>query len=195
MGQRVHRSSLSSRLSMGARYPIQVDEAGRLVFRRNQKRVGRLMAGPHQRPGRYSHAVSPCDRRRPNHPAGLRIEGVSFAYTFDKANATAPSTHHSQYFEMFGDMGMYHDGWIASTDPFAIPWLLLLNKPVEYVWCKATLHLYHVTPDDDWTQYTDVKQKYPDKLKELQHLFVAEAPKNNIFPLNNSPLVLNPRTS
>lgn len=59
------------------------------------------------------------------------IEGVSLAYTFDKANANAPSTHHSQYFEMFGDMGMYSDGWIASTDPFAIPWLLLSNKPQE----------------------------------------------------------------
>lgn len=123
------------------------------------------------------------------------IEGVSLAYTFDKANAKAPSTHHSQYFEMFGAMGMYKDGWIASTDPFAIPWLLLSNKPKEDVWSSATWRLYHVTEDDDWTQYTDVKDKNPDKLKELQDLFVAEASKNNIFPLNNSPLAINPRTS
>ena len=43
------------------------------------------------------------------------IEGVSMAYTFDKANANAPSTHKTQYFEMIGDRGIYHDGWIAST--------------------------------------------------------------------------------
>jgi arylsulfatase len=125
------------------------------------------------------------------------IEGVSLAYTFDKANANAPSTHHSQYFEMFGAMGMYNDGWMASTDPFAIPWLVFgSNKPVEDVWSKATWHLYHVTEDDDWTQYTDVKEKNPDKLKQLQDLFAnKEAPKNNIFPLNNYTSALNARTS
>jgi arylsulfatase len=72
---------------------------------------------------------------------------------------------------------------------------LLSNKPKEDVWSSATWHLYHVTEDDDWTQYTDVKDKNPDKLKELQDLFVAEASKNNIFPLNNTPLAINPRTS
>jgi len=123
------------------------------------------------------------------------IEGVSMAYTFDKANANAPSTHHTQYFEMFGSMGMYHDGWIASTNPYAIPWLLLLNKPVEDVWGKATWHLYRVTPEDDWTQYTDLKDKHPDKLKELKDLFVKEAEKNNVFPLNNVPKQLDLRTS
>jgi hypothetical protein len=63
------------------------------------------------------------------------------------------------------------------------------------VWSSATWRLYHVTEDDDWTQYTDVKNKNPGKLKELQDLFIAEASKNNIFPLNNTPLPINPRTS
>ena len=45
------------------------------------------------------------------------IEGVSMAYTFDKANANAPSTHRTQYFEMMGVRGLYHDGWMLSTDP------------------------------------------------------------------------------
>ena len=50
------------------------------------------------------------------------IEGVSFAYTFDKANADAPSRHKTQYFEMMGDHAIYHEGWIASTkvDPPAL---------------------------------------------------------------------------
>jgi arylsulfatase A-like enzyme len=50
------------------------------------------------------------------------IEGVSMAYTFDQANAGAPSTHRTQYFEMMGDRALYHDGWIASTTPIRPPW-------------------------------------------------------------------------
>ena len=52
------------------------------------------------------------------------IEGVSMAYTFDKANANAPSTRTTQYFEMFGNRAIYHDGWIAATTPPAPPWLM-----------------------------------------------------------------------
>ena len=52
------------------------------------------------------------------------IEGVSMAYTFDKANANAPSTRTTQYFEMFANRAIYHDGWIAATTPPAPPWLL-----------------------------------------------------------------------
>src|SRR5208337_1646176 len=50
------------------------------------------------------------------------IEGVSMVYTFDRANANAPSTHHTQYFEMMGDHAIYHDGWIASTKVMRPPW-------------------------------------------------------------------------
>jgi arylsulfatase len=50
------------------------------------------------------------------------IEGTSFAYTFDGANAKAPSRHHTQYFEMMGDRALYHDGWIASTKVIRPPW-------------------------------------------------------------------------
>ena len=50
------------------------------------------------------------------------IEGVSLAYTFERANAIAPSTHHTQYFEMMGDHAIYHDGWIASTKVMRPPW-------------------------------------------------------------------------
>src|SRR5207248_325499 len=52
----------------------------------------------------------------------LPIEGVSMAYTFDQANARAPSKRDTQYFEMAGNRGIYHDGWMANTTPFAPPW-------------------------------------------------------------------------
>ena len=56
------------------------------------------------------------------------IEGVSMAYTFDKANANAPSKRDTQYFEMVGNRAIYHDGWIAATTPPAAPWLLATGK-------------------------------------------------------------------
>ena len=123
------------------------------------------------------------------------IEGVSFAYTFDKANANAPSTHHTQYFEIFAAPGIYNDGWVAAAEPHAIPWKPLTNKPTADIWGTLKWHLYHVTPDDDWTEYTDVQSKNPDKLKELQDLFVVEAEKNNVFPLNNTPSSFDARPS
>ena len=58
------------------------------------------------------------------------IEGVSMAYTFDKANADAPSPHRTQYFEMMGDRALYHDGWIAEHNADAAPWELL-GKAVD----------------------------------------------------------------
>ena len=110
------------------------------------------------------------------------IEGVSMAYTFDKANANAPSTHKTQYFEMMGDHAIYHDGWIASTKVMRPPWDVLgpvSLDPAGYPW-----ELYDLTKD--WTQYENVADKYPDKLKELQDLFWAEAAKYQVLPLDAS---------
>ena len=55
------------------------------------------------------------------------IEGVSMAYTWDKANANAPSRHNTQYFEMLGNRAIYHDGWIACTTPATLPWELSIE--------------------------------------------------------------------
>jgi arylsulfatase A-like enzyme len=113
------------------------------------------------------------------------IEGVSMAYTFDSANANAPSKHDTQYFEMVGNRAIYHDGWIASTTPPAAPWLLATGKMPDvndYHW-----ELYHLT--EDYSQYNDLAVKNPDKLKEMQALFLTEAPKYNVFPLDNSGFV------
>ena len=109
------------------------------------------------------------------------IEGVSMTYTFDAKNANAPSTHTTQYFEMFADRAIYHDGWIASTKVLRAPWVTVakLPGPLDYPW-----ELYNLS--DDWTQYEDVAAKYPDKLKELQALFWKEAEKYQVLPLDSS---------
>src|SRR5208337_4324682 len=109
------------------------------------------------------------------------IEGVSMVYTFDKANAKAPSTRTTQYFEMVCNRGIYHDGWYACTTPPVPPWLLghAMPPPEDYKW-----ELYKVT--DDYSQAKDLAAKMPDKLKEMQARFEAEARKYNVYPLDNS---------
>jgi arylsulfatase A-like enzyme len=121
------------------------------------------------------------------------IEGVSMAYTFDKAITDRPSTRTTQYFEMACNRGIYHDGWYACTTPFAAPWLLATGKLPnvnDYQW-----ELYNVAVD--YSQNHDLKAQFPEKLKELQALFVAEAEKYQVFPLDNRAFVrlLTPRPS
>jgi arylsulfatase len=122
------------------------------------------------------------------------IEGVSMAYTFDKGNANAPSKHDTQYFEMFGNRGIYHEGWYACTTPPAGPWLMGLTKMPDvlngYKW-----ELYNIA--EDYSQANDLSAKNPDKLRELQELFLVEAAKYNVFPLDNDILqrILAPKPS
>jgi len=110
------------------------------------------------------------------------IEGVSMAYTFDKANANAKSTHETQYFEMFGDHALYHDGWIASSKVMRPPWVTFgpaLPDPAAFPW-----ELYDLTKD--WTQCDNVAASNPGKLKEMQDIFWAEAKKYQVLPLDAS---------
>ena len=111
------------------------------------------------------------------------IEGVSMVYTFDQANANAPSTRTTQYFEMAANRAIYHDGWIAATTPFAPPWDLatgtLPDVATGYKW-----ELYNIA--EDYSENNDLADKNPDKLKELQALFKTEAAKYNVFPLDNT---------
>jgi len=111
------------------------------------------------------------------------IQGVSLAYTFDKASANAVSRHHTQYFEMMADRAIYHDGWIASTKVIRPPWDVV--GPVNMDPARnVTWELYNLTRD--WTQYDDVASQYPGRLKELQDLFWKEAIKYQILPLDAS---------
>jgi len=110
------------------------------------------------------------------------IEGISFAYTFDKANANAPSRHHTQYFEMMGDHAIYHDGWIASTKVMRPPWIV--SGAVSQDPASFPYELYDVT--HDWTQFNNVADKYPGKVKEMDKLFWEEAAKYQVMPLDTS---------
>ena len=86
---------------------------------------------------------------------------MSMAYTFDPANAKAPSKRDTQYFEMFSNRGIYHDGWYACTTPPEAVWLLGAKPlpPVnDYKW-----ELYNIT--EDYSQANDLAAKNPDKLK------------------------------
>jgi arylsulfatase len=111
------------------------------------------------------------------------IEGVSMAYTWNKANATAKSHRTTQYFEMFGNRAIYHDGWVATTPPPAPVWLLgtakLPNVVDGYTW-----ELYNI--DNDFSQNTNLAAQNPERLRTLQDLFMVEAAKYNVFPLDNS---------
>lgn len=111
------------------------------------------------------------------------IEGVSIAYTFDKANTNAPSTHKTQYFEMMGDRAIYHDGWVAATTPIRAPWDVTgptTQDPANaYKW-----ELYHVAKD--WTEFNDLSASNPKKLKELQDLLWIELAKYQVLPLDAS---------
>jgi len=123
------------------------------------------------------------------------IEGVSMTYTFDKANADASSTRTTQYFEMLANRAIYHDGWIASTTPPTPPWLLGTTKLPEDVVNGYKWELYNLK--EDYSQYNDVAARAPEKLRQMQELFLVEATKYNVFPLDNSVLqrVLTPRPS
>ena len=123
------------------------------------------------------------------------IEGVSMAYTWDKANAGVASTRKTQYFEMFANRAIYHDGWIAATTPPAAPWLMGTAKLPEDVVNGYKWELYNLT--EDYSEYNDLAAKNPDKLRQLQELFLVEATKYNVFPLDNSvlPRLLAPRPS
>jgi arylsulfatase len=110
------------------------------------------------------------------------IEGVSMAYTFDSANANAASKRETQYFEMFGNRALYHNGWIAVTPPPQPPWLMgtaELPPLDQYKW-----ELYNIA--DDFSENNDLAAQNPGKLKELQGLFMEEAKKYQVLPLDNS---------
>jgi arylsulfatase len=110
------------------------------------------------------------------------IEGVSMLYTFDKANANAPSKRTTQYFEMFANRAIYHDGWLAATTPPAGPWTLGTSKMpaiADYKW-----ELYNVA--EDYSEANDLASQQPAKLRELQDLFMTEAKKYQVLPLDNS---------
>lgn len=110
-----------------------------------------------------------------------RIDGVSMAYSF--ASATLPSTRSTQYFELFGNRAIYHDGWWAGTTPRRAPWDSggKTGSPETYDW-----ELYNLRKD--FTQAVDLAARHPDRLRTLQDLWEREADSNQVWPLDDRTL-------
>jgi len=107
------------------------------------------------------------------------IEGVSMAYAFNDAKAA--ERHGTQYFEMFGNRGIYHNGWTAVTR-HKTPWILIGEKTPPFdddVW-----ELYDT--NKDWTQANNLAKQMPEKLHELQRLWLIEATRYNVLPLDDN---------
>jgi len=105
-------------------------------------------------------------------------EGVSMLYSFDEAQAA--ERHTTQYFEMLGNRGIYHKGWTAVTK-HRTPWAMGFEKAPPFdddVW-----ELYDT--NTDWTQARNLAKEMPDRLHELQRLWLIEATKYNVLPLDD----------
>jgi arylsulfatase A-like enzyme len=111
------------------------------------------------------------------------MEGVSMAYTWDKANA--PTRHTTQYFEMLGNRAIYHEGWMAVTTPVTLPWELSSGTPPDVI-TGYNWELYNV--QEDPTEFNDLAAKMPEKLKQMQDIFYLEAKKYDVLPLDNTTL-------
>ncbi|GAA5141780.1 arylsulfatase AtsD [Nocardioides marinquilinus] len=106
------------------------------------------------------------------------IEGTSFAYTFDDADAA--ERHTTQYFEMIGNRGIYHEGWTAVTR-HGIPWEMVTSDKRAFeddVW-----ELYDHS--EDWSQAVDVAAQHPQRLARLQEVFDYEAERFHVYPLDD----------
>ena len=131
-------------------------------------------------------AIGVPEPRSINGVAQRPIEGVSMLYTFDAAHASAPSRRRTQYFEMLGHRGIYHDGWYANTTPPTLPWETTGHAPEDvvngYAW-----ELYNL--DEDPTQSRDLAAQHPERLRDMQQRFLVEAARHQVLPLDNAALL------
>jgi arylsulfatase len=111
------------------------------------------------------------------------IEGTSFAYTFDATAGMAPSRHTKQYFEMMGQWALYHDGWMLSTKVNRAPWDAFGPANTDPL-NNQVFQLYDLSKD--FSQSNDVAAKYPEKVAEMRRMFVEEARKYEVFPMDAS---------
>ncbi|MDS4032352.1 MAG: sulfatase-like hydrolase/transferase [Candidatus Contendobacter sp.] len=111
------------------------------------------------------------------------IEGTSFAYTFDATNAKVPSRHKTQYFEMMGQWALYHDGWLLSTKVNRAPWQAFEAANPDPL-NNQVFQLYDLSKS--WNQSVDIAAQHPDKVTEMRKMFVEEAKKYQVFPMDAS---------
>jgi len=106
------------------------------------------------------------------------IEGISLRYSFNDSGAE--DRRKTQYYEMLGNRGIYHEGWLACAR-HGVPWEMVSHGDRSFendVW-----ELYDL--DADWSQSVDLAAQHPDRLRELQDLFLIEAAKHQVFPLDD----------
>lgn len=108
------------------------------------------------------------------------IDGVSLVYTFD--DPAAAERHRTQYFEIMGNRGIYHDGWMASANRGRAPWDVA--RPFNKSLREDRWELYHIAKD--FSQAHDLAAAQPQKLREMQELFWAEAARNQVLPLQGT---------
>jgi arylsulfatase len=106
------------------------------------------------------------------------VEGTSLCYSVD--DPAAVDQHTTQYFEMCGNRGIYHHGWMAVTR-HGIPWEMVSDNSRGFD--DDEWELYDLTTD--WSQANDISARHPRKLAELQQLFLIEAAKHQVFPLDD----------
>ena len=111
------------------------------------------------------------------------IEGTSYAYTFDKANAEAPTRHTRQYFEMMGQWALYDDGWLLSTKVDRAPWDAFSAANTDPL-NNQVFQLYDLKTS--WNQSDDIAAEHPDKVTEMRAAFLEEAKKYQVLPLDAS---------
>jgi arylsulfatase A-like enzyme len=104
------------------------------------------------------------------------LEGTSMAYSF--VDGSAADRHETQYFEMFVNRGIYHKGWTAVTR-HSTPWVMQSDLP------PFDGDVWELYEPEDWSQARNIAAENPDKLRELQRLFMIEAAKYNVLPLDD----------
>ncbi|TWU27970.1 arylsulfatase [Novipirellula artificiosorum] len=110
------------------------------------------------------------------------IDGVSFAYTFDSPDAAEQKT--SQYFDIMGSRGIYHEGWMASTFGPRIPWVAAMPDLSNWDPMQDEWQLFDTR--NDFSLMNDLASENPEKLEELKKLFMEEAEENKVLPIGGA---------
>jgi len=109
-------------------------------------------------------------------------DGISMKYTFDRPEEKTKKR--TQYFEILGSRGIYHDGWFAGTFGPRAPWSVDMSGIMNWEPDKEVWELYNL--EEDYSQSKDLANEYPEKLAELKDLFDKEATENLVYPIGAS---------
>jgi arylsulfatase len=142
--------------------------------------AGALRTNFHHVTDLYATLLDAAGIEPPGRVNGLEqmpLDGVSMLPTLE--SASAPENHVTQYFEMFGNRAIYHDGWIASCFHGRVPWKRFDSVPFDGP--QERWELYDIR--NDFSQGVDLAEAHPERLVAMQELFDAEARRNNVYPL------------